>query len=343
MQNKGEKEVVQKLLSTISKKYGPGALVRLDDSVQNTGSVEFIPTDVLTLDLALGGGMPRGRIIEIFGKEGGGKSMTAYLTIASAQRRGMLCALIDVEHTYSKEFGAKLGIKNDELFFSQPDYGEQALDIVDNIISTGTFGIVAVDSVAALVPKAELDGEVGDQHVAQQARMMSQFLRRITAAASNSKTIVIFINQVRDVISTMPVWGESTTTPGGRALKFYSSVRLKVTKAQTYKSTDKQAYGHRVIVDVVKNKVAPPLRRAEFDLIYSEYAGKVGIDKGALYLEVGTKLGIIKKDKNTYYAGETKLGTESDASVEILKMSELLDQIYKAALANPLTALASGE
>lgn len=335
-------EIISKLISDINKKHGSRSLIRLDEET-HLGKAEILPTGVLTLDVALGGGMPKGRIVEIFGNEGAGKSLVSYITIASAQKNDLYCALVDAEHTYSKEFGAKLGVDNNKLYFNQPDYGEQALDIVEQVVQSSSFGIIVVDSVAALLPKAELEGEIGDQTIGLQARMMSQALRKLCALISKTNTIVVFINQVRDTIGKFG-YGDTTTTPGGRALKFYSSVRIKVSKGITYKDKDNIAYGHQTIAQIVKNKVAPPLAKAYFDLIYREQeGGRIGIDRGMMYLENGIKLGIVSKEKNTYMVGDTKLGTEGEATVEIMKMPEVLDEINEAAVANPSIILADNK
>jgi recombination protein RecA len=274
--------------------------------------VEVIPTGVLSLDAALGvGGLPRGRVVEIFGPEGGGKTTVSLHVVAEAQKRGGTCAFIDAEHAMDPQYAKKLGVNIDNLLISQPDYGEQALEIAETLIRSGAIDVIVVDSVAALVPKAEVEGEMGDAQMGLQARLMSQALRKLTAVISKSKTVMIFINQLREKIGIM--FGNPETTPGGRALKFYSSVRLDVRAAEKIKEGDK-IIGTRVKVKVVKNKVAPPFREASFVLIHGQ-----GLLREADILDQGVGINVIGKSGSWFTYGNEKLGQGFDGAIKYLK------------------------
>ncbi len=299
-------------LAQIERAHGKGAVMRLGDRA--TLQVEVIPTGSIALDIALGvGGIPRGRVTEIYGHESGGKTTLALHVVAEAQRMGGMAGYIDAEHALDPLYAARLGVNVNDLLISQPDTGEQALDICEMLVRSGALDVIVIDSVAALVPRAEIEGEMGDSHVGLQARLMSQALRKLTASINHSKTSVIFINQLREKIGIM--FGNPETTPGGRALKFYSSVRLDVRRIDSIKQgTD--VIGNRVRVKVVKNKVAPPFRQVEFDLVYSE-----GISKEGGLLDVGLEMGLVEKSGAWFNYGTTRLGQGRENAKEFLRQN----------------------
>jgi len=301
---------IESTVRAIQNKYGEGAILMLGQRPKV--GVDAIPTGSLSLDAALGiGGVPRGRVIEIFGPESSGKTTLALHIVAESQKKGGVCAYIDAEHALDPDYAKKIGVKTDELLISQPDYGEQALEIAETLIRSGSVDVVVVDSVAALTPKDEIEGDVGAQHVGKQARLMSQALRKMTAIVARSRTVVIFINQIRMQIGVM--FGNPETTPGGKALKFYSSVRLDVRRIAQIKKGE-EVVGNRTRVKVVKNKVAAPFRQAEFDVLYNE-----GISPEGEILALAEKIGAITKSGALYAYGDTKLGKGYDASRTFLK------------------------
>ena len=305
-------KAVDAAILTIEKQFGTGSIMELGSAQRQ--QVDFIPTGSIALDLALGvGGIPRGRITEIFGPESSGKTTVCQHVIAEAQAKGGVAAFIDVEHALDPGYARACGVNVDELLVSQPDTGEQALEITETLIRSGGIDVVVVDSVAALVPRAEIEGEMGDSFVGIQARLMSQALRKLTGAVSRSNTALVFTNQLREKIGVM--FGNPETTPGGRALKFYASVRLDIRRIETIK-TGTDAVGNRVRVKVVKNKVAPPFRVAEFDVMYGE-----GVSKEGGLLDVGVAMGVVDKTGAWFTYGETRLGQGREASKDFLKQN----------------------
>ncbi len=318
----GKWKAVSSALDQIKDKFGDGSIMKLSDS--KTLNVEAIPTGSISLDLALGvGGIPKGRVVEIYGPESSGKTTLALHMIAEVQKRGGLAAFIDAEHALDPDYAKRIGVKLEELLISQPDNGEQALDICETLVRSNALGLIVIDSVAALTPRSEIEGEMGDSHMGLHARLMSQALRKLTGIISKSKTTVIFINQIRMKIGVM--FGNPETTTGGNALKFYASVRVEVRRAAQIKAGDK-VVGNRVKAKIVKNKVAPPFKVAEFDIMYNE-----GISAAGDLLETGTLLEVIEKSGNTYMFGDAKLGVGKEAAKAFLKEnSKIFKDIDKA-------------
>jgi recombination protein RecA len=306
-------------MGQIEKSFGKGAIMKMGE--KGTMLVETIPTGALALDIALGvGGLPRGRVVEIYGPESSGKSTLAMHVVAEAQRNGGICAYVDAEHAMDPVYAKAIGVDTDELLISQPDTGEQALEITDMLIRSGALDVVVIDSVAALTPRAELEGDMGDAHVGLQARLMSQALRKLTANLNRSKTICVFINQLREKIGVM--FGSPETTPGGRALKFYSSVRLDIRRIESIKD-GVEVVGNRTRVKVVKNKVAPPFRQAEFDIVYGK-----GVSREGSLIDVGVDLGIVKKSGAWYtYEGEQLGQGRENAKAFLAENPELMVEI----------------
>jgi recombination protein RecA len=314
-------KAVDAAILSIEKQFGTGSIMKLGSAQRQ--QVDFIPTGSIALDLALGvGGIPRGRVTEIFGPESSGKTTICQHVIAEAQRKGGVAAFIDVEHALDPGYARACGVNVDELLVSQPDTGEQALEITETLIRSGGIDVVVVDSVAALVPRAEIEGEMGDSFVGIQARLMSQALRKLTGAVSRSNTSLIFTNQLREKIGVM--FGNPETTPGGRALKFYASVRLDIRRVETIK-TGTESVGNRVRVKVVKNKVAPPFRVAEFDVMYGE-----GVSKEGGLLDVGVAMGVVDKTGAWFTYADTRLGQGREASKDFLKQNSALSTEIEA-------------
>lgn len=306
-------------LEQIEKQFGKGSIIRLGHAGRQ--DVAAIPTGALSMDWALGiGGVPRGRVVEIFGPEGGGKTTLCLNIIAQVQKRGGVAAFVDAEHAMDPTYAEKLGVNLDDLLISQPDTGEQALEIVETLVRSNAVDVVAIDSVAALVPRAEIEGEMGDSHMGLQARLMSQALRKLTAAISKSKTCAIFINQLREKIGVM--FGSPETTPGGRALKFYSSVRIDIRRIGSIKLGD-EVIGSRVRVKVVKNKVAPPFRKAEFDIMHDE-----GVSRAASVIDMGLSNDVLQKSGSWLMYDKEKLGQSREKARLYLKQNpKILNEI----------------
>jgi len=322
---------LQLTLDKLDKEFGKGTIMKMSDKAVE--QVPCIPTGSIALDMALGiGGLPRGRVIEIFGPESSGKTTLAIHAIAEAQRLGGIAAFIDAEHAFDRSYAQKLGVNMDSLYVSQPDNGEQALEIADALIRSSAIDILVIDSVAALTPKAEIEGDMGDSRMGLQARLMSQALRKLTGNISKTNTCCIFINQLREKIGVM--FGNPETTTGGNALKFYASVRIDIRKTTAIKDGENVS-GNRVKVKIVKNKLAPPFRRAEFDVIYGE-----GISRIGEIIDLGTTFNIIKKSGSWFSYGDTKLGQGRDAVKQLLAdndelAAELEDKIRQALMVNP--------
>ena len=321
VENTEKKKALEAAMSQIEKQFGKGSVMKLGEF--KAMEVEAIPTGALSLDIALGiGGVPRGRIIEIFGPESSGKTTLALHIIAEAQKQGGEAAFIDAEHALDPVYSKKLGVDIDNLIVSQPDTGEQALEITESLVRSGALDVIVVDSVAALVPKAEIDGDMGDSHMGLQARLMSQALRKLTASINKSKTVLIFINQLREKIGVM--FGNPETTTGGRALKFYASVRMDIRKTENIKQ-DGEFKGSRVRVKVVKNKVAPPFREAEFDVVYGE-----GISKEGNILDMAVNLDIVEKSGSWFSYNGERIGQGRENVKKYLKENpKIMEEIDK--------------
>ena len=326
--NSDKLKALDAVLLQIEKQYGKGSIMRLGEQAGQT-EIEVIPSGCLTLDLALGvGGFPRGRIIEIYGPESSGKTTVALHAIAEAQKMGGVAAFIDAEHALDPIYAKKLGVNLDELYVSQPDTGEQALDITDALVRSSAVDIIVIDSVAALTPKAEIEGDMGDSHVGLQARLMSQALRKLTAIVNKSKTCVIFINQLREKVGVM--FGNPETTPGGKALKFYASMRLDIRRVDTLKDAD-GAMGNRTKAKIVKNKLAPPFRQAEFDIVFGE-----GISREGCIIDMGVQFDIIGKSGAFYSYNGAKIAQGREKLRLFLRdnpevMAEMEEKIRAAA------------
>ena len=330
---------IENTLREIKAKFGEDSIMKLGDAPKV--DINAIPTGSIGLDAALGiGGMPRGRIVEIFGPESSGKTTLSLHVVAEAQKLGGICAYIDAEHAMDPEYSKKIGVKINELLISQPDTGEQALEIVESLVRSGKMDVIVIDSVAALTPKDEIEGDMGQQHVGKQARLMSQALRKLTAIVARSKTVVIFINQIRMQIGVM--FGNPETTPGGKALKFYTSVRLDIRRIAQIKKGE-EVMGGRVRVKVVKNKVAAPFKQTEFDLMYNE-----GISKEGEIIALGEKMGIVSKSGASYKYGDTPLGRGYDATRQFLRenskiSNEILKEIRKHLAKGDVLTASGGE
>ena len=325
-ENTEKKKALEAAMSQIEKQFGKGSVMKLGEF--KAMEIEAIPTGALSLDMALGiGGVPRGRIIEVFGPESSGKTTLALHVVAEAQKMGGEAAFIDAEHALDPVYAKKLGVDIDNLIVSQPDTGEQALEITESLIRSGALDVIVVDSVAALVPKAEIDGDMGDSHMGLQARLMSQALRKLAGAINKTKTVLIFINQLREKIGVM--FGNPETTTGGRALKFYASVRLDIRKIENIKQ-DGEVKGNRVRVKVIKNKVAPPFREAEFDIVYGE-----GISKAGNILDMAVNMDIIENSGSWFSYNGDRIGQGRENVKKFLKENpDILDDVEKKVRAN---------
>jgi len=330
-----KKKVLEQAIAQIEKQFGKGSIMKLGDGVQQP--VEVISTGCLTLDFALGiGGIPRGRVIEIFGPESSGKTTVSLHMIAEAQKLGGTAAFIDAEHALDPIYARHLGVKLEELYISQPDTGEQALDIVETLVRSGAVDIVVIDSVAALTPKAEIDGEMGDSHIGLQARLMSQALRKLAGITNKTKTCVVFINQLREKVGVM--YGSPETTPGGKALKFYSSIRLDIRKVDTIKD-GANFIGNRTKVKVVKNKLAPPFKVAEFDIIYGK-----GISNEGCILDLAIEYDIIKKSGSWFSYNDEKIGQgKENVKTFLLANPLIMKDVESKVKTTMVTKAANGE
>ncbi len=338
--NEEKQKALEAVLAQIEKSYGKGAIMKLGENAGET-DIDVIPTGCLSLDLALGiGGVPRGRMVEIYGPESSGKTTVALHCVAEAQKRGGIAAFVDAEHALDPVYAKKLGVNLDELYVSQPDTGEQALDIVDALVRSSAVDIIVVDSVAALTPKAEIEGDMGESHVGLQARLMSQALRKLTAIVNKSKTCVIFINQLREKVGVM--FGNPEVTPGGKALKFYASIRIDVRKTDILKDTEGAA-GNRTRAKVVKNKLAPPFRQAEFDIMYGE-----GVSQEGCLIDLGVQYDVIKKSGAWFSYNDNKIANGKEKMRQFLKdnpelAAEIEQKIRLAAKGAPVDSIAGEE
>ena len=330
MSNAEKLKALKLTMDKIDKDFGKGSVMMMNERGEQTQ--EVVSTGSVGLDAALGiGGLPRGRVVEIYGPESSGKTTIATHVIAEAQKKGGMCAIIDAEHAFDSSYAQKLGVDIDNLLISQPDYGEQALEIADRLILSGALDVVVIDSVAALVPKGELEGEMGDSKMGLQARLMSQALRKLTATISKTNTICIFINQLREKIGVM--FGNPETTTGGNALKFYASVRLDIRRMTQIKDGE-EAIGNRVKVKVVKNKVAPPFRTAEFDLVFGE-----GISKVGEILDMGVEMGIVQKSGSWFSYDSNKLGQGREGVKQLLKDNPELANELEGKIRNKISEM----
>ena len=330
-----KKEALASALKQIEKDFGKGSIMRLGDAKAHM-NVEVIPTGILPLDIALGvGGVPRGRILEVYGPESSGKTTVTLHMIAEAQKAGGIAAFIDAEHALDPVYAQKLGVNIDDLLISQPDTGEQALDIVDALVRSGAIDIIVVDSVAALVPKAEIEGEMGDSHVGLHARLMSQAMRKLTGIISKSQTVAIFINQIREKVGVM--FGNPETTTGGRALKFYSSVRLDVRRIDKI-TQGQEVIGNRTRIKVVKNKIAPPFKTAEFDIMYGE-----GVSRMSSLVDMGVEMDIVDKSGAWFSYEGTRLGQGKENAKQALKDQPELAAEIEAKIRAKLLAVSGDE